>query len=152
MDAMLLAGREGVKSDRTAWAVETALVEFLETAWLKPDDGIWEVRGPRRHFTHSKVMAWVAVDRAVKTIEQFGMEGPVDRWRTLRAAIHADVCRHGFNAARNTFSQFYGSDNVDASLLMLSLVGFLPPEDPRIIGTVKAIEHDLLDQGFVQRY
>jgi len=152
MDTMLLARRHGVKTDPTAWGLETMLVEFLEKAWQKRDEGIWEVRGPKRHFTHSKVMAWVAVDRAVKIVEQHEVDGPIDRWRALRAAIHADVCRHGFNTARNAFTQFYGSDTVDASLLMLPLVGFLPPDDPRILGTVKAIEHDLMEHGFVRRY
>lgn len=152
MDAMHLARRAGVAPDRTAWALETALVEHLESAWQKPDESIWEIRGPRRHFTYSKVMAWVAVDRALKIAERDGVEAPTDRWRRLRNAIHDDVCRHGFNAARNAFTQYYGCDEADASLLMLPLVGFLPPDDPRIIGTVQAVEHDLLDRGFVRRY
>jgi GH15 family glucan-1,4-alpha-glucosidase len=152
MDAMYLARRAGVKPDPTAWALETTLVSFLETAWHEPDKGIWEVRGPRRHFTHSKVMAWVAVDRAIKIVEQHHMEGPVDKWRRLRDTIHDDVCSRGYDACRNTFTQFYGSDEVDASLLMLPLVGFLPPNDPRIVGTVSAIERELMENGFVRRY
>src|SRR5262249_19487257 len=118
----------------------------------EPDDGIWEVRGPRRHFTHSKVMAWVAIDRAIGIAERDEAPGPIDRWRELRSTIHADVCRHGFDRSRNTFTQFYGSAEVDASLLMLPLVGFLPPDDSRIVGTVAAIEQDLVEHGFVRRY
>jgi GH15 family glucan-1,4-alpha-glucosidase len=152
MDALHLAGRAGIPPDAAAWALQKALLRFLETAWSEPDEGIWEVRGPRRHFTHSKVMAWVAFDRAVKAVERFGADGPVDRWRQLRSTIHDEVCRRGFDAWRNTFTQYYGSDQVDASLLMLPLVGFLQAHDPRVAGTVQAIEHDLLQDGFVRRY
>ncbi|MGH7830737.1 MAG: glycoside hydrolase family 15 protein, partial [Candidatus Binatia bacterium] len=132
--------------------VESALVEFLESAWLQPDEGIWEVRGPQRHFTHSKVMAWVAVDRMVKAVERFGLEGPVERWRRLRAAIHEEVCLKGFDNERNAFVQYYGGKDLDASLLMIPLVGFLPPEDPRVRGTVQAIERHMMKDGFVARY
>jgi GH15 family glucan-1,4-alpha-glucosidase len=110
------------------------------------------VRGPRRQFTHSKVMAWVAFDRSVKAVEQFGVDGPADRWRQLRDEVHAEVCRAGYDAERNTFTQFYGSRELDASLLMIPLVGFLPPEDPRVSGTVLAIERELMWRGFVRRY
>jgi GH15 family glucan-1,4-alpha-glucosidase len=120
--------------------------------WDQPDEGIWEIRGPRQHFTHSRVMAWLAFDRAIKSAEEFRLEGPVERWKSLRATIHDQVCREGFDAKRNTFVQFYGGDTLDASLLMIPMVGFLPPSDPRIAGTVAAIEQNLLRDGFVQRY
>jgi GH15 family glucan-1,4-alpha-glucosidase len=152
MDALHLARREGLEPDENAWQVQRVLIDFLETAWREPDEGIWEVRGRRRHFTHSKVMAWVAVDRAVKAVERFGLEGHVERWRKLRQTIHAEVCRHGFDVERNTFVQFYGAKELDASLLMIPLIGFLPPADPRVRGTVEAIERDLMNNGFVARY
>jgi GH15 family glucan-1,4-alpha-glucosidase len=135
-----------------AWHVQRVLLDFLESGWRERDEGIWEVRGPRRHFTHSKVMAWVALDRAVKAVDRFGLAGPVDRWRGLREEIHAEVCREGYDAERNTFTQSYGSSELDASLLRIPLVGFLPPSDPRVAGTVEAIERELVDDGFVRRY
>jgi GH15 family glucan-1,4-alpha-glucosidase len=135
-----------------AWQLERALVEFLETIWEAPDEGIWEVRGPRRHFTHSKVMAWVALDRAIKGVESFGFAGPVDRWRELRARIHAEVCEKGFSPARGAFTQFYGADLLDASLLLIPAVGFLPAQDPRVRGTIRAIQRELMVDGFVRRY
>ena len=122
------------------------------TGWREPDDGIWEVRGPRRHFTHSKVMAWVAIDRAIKTAEEYGLEGPVDRWKEVRKEIHDQVCDQGFNADKGSFTQYYGSDQLDASLLMIPLVGFLPAHDPRVRGTIEAIERELVEGGFVLRY
>ena len=129
------------------------LLEHLETAWEEPDDGIWEVRGPRRHFTHSKMMAWVAMDRAVKAVERGWTKGPVEKWRMLRDRIHDEVCRKGFDSELNSFVQFYGGKHLDASLLMMAIVGFLPPNDPRIRGTVEAIEKKLLSpNGFVNRY
>ena len=152
MDALYVALRSGVPTDRDVWALQRQLMSFLERGWDQPDEGIWEVRGPRRHFTHSKVMAWVAFDRAVKTVERFGMAGPVDEWRRIRARIHEEVCSRGFDAARGTFTQFYGSTQLDASLLMLPLVGFLPPQDPRVTGTVRAIERELVEDGLVMRY
>ena len=152
MDAMHLARRGGLEPDENAWWVERALTEFLESAWREPDNGIWEMRGPKRHFTHSKVMAWVAVDRMVKAVERFGLEGPVERWRSLRAKIHEEVCRKGFDRERNTFVQYYGGRELDASLLMIPLVGFLPPSDARVKGTLAAIERDLMADGFVLRY
>jgi GH15 family glucan-1,4-alpha-glucosidase len=152
VDALHLARRAGQEADENAWRVQSALIEFLESAWTEPDEGIWEVRGPRRHFTHSKIMAWVAVDRTVKSIERFGLEGPLERCRKLRTAIHEEVCRKGFDRERNTFVQFYGSKDLDSSLLMIPLVGFLPPSDPRVRGTVEAIERDLMKDGFVARY
>ncbi len=152
MDAMHLARRGGLAPDENAWRVERALTEFLESAWSKPDNGIWEMRGPQRHFTHSKVMAWVAVDRMVKAVERFGCEGPVERWRSLRSTIHEEVCRNGFDHEQNTFVQYYGGTDLDASLLMIPLVGFLPAGDARVRGTVEAIERDLMADGFVLRY
>jgi GH15 family glucan-1,4-alpha-glucosidase len=152
MDALFLALRSGVDTDRDVWALQSELIGFLERIWSEPDEGIWEVRGPRRHFTHSKVMAWVAFDRAIKTVERFGMKGPLDRWRAIRAQIHEEACREGFDAERLTFTQYYGSRELDASLLMIPLVGFLPASDPRVVGTVAAIERGLMRDGLVERY
>ncbi|MFN2445869.1 MAG: glycoside hydrolase family 15 protein [Vicinamibacterales bacterium] len=152
VDASYQAWRMGVQHDGEVWRVEKALVAYLESAWKEPDEGIWEVRGPRRHFTHSKVMAWVAADRAVKAIEQFGLDGPIDRWRAVRDTIHREVCTQGFDARQGAFVQSYGSSLLDASLLMLPLVGFLPASDPRIRGTIEAIERHLTHDGFVSRY
>jgi GH15 family glucan-1,4-alpha-glucosidase len=152
MDALHVARRAGIPPDADAWTLQRALMSHLENAWRDPDEGIWEVRGPQRHFTHSKVMAWVAFDRAVKAVERYGEDGPVDRWRQLRTEVHEEVCAKGFDARRNTFTQYYGSEDVDASLLMIPLVGFLPADDPRVLGTVQAIERELLWNGFVRRY
>ena len=152
MDAMHVGRRSGIPIDGHAWQLQKALLRHLDHAWTEPDEGIWEVRGPRRHFTHSKVMSWVAFDRAVKAVERFGLDGPVDEWRSRRAAIHDEVCRRGFHAGRRTFTQCYDSDQLDASLLLLPLVGFLPADDPRMTGTVKAIEDDLMCGGLVWRY
>jgi GH15 family glucan-1,4-alpha-glucosidase len=146
------AHSEGVHS-RAAWALQTQLVAFLETGWDEPDDGIWEVRGPRRNFTHSKVMAWVAVDRAVKTLEEWPeLEGPLDDWKALRKKIFTEVCEKGYNEKIGAFTQYYGCDQLDASVLMIPLVGFLPPTDPRVISTVEAVEKGLVEDGFVLRY
>ncbi len=152
LDAMCQARSAGLEADEVGWRLGRAFVNFLETAWDKPDEGIWEVRGPRRHFTHSRMMAWVAVDRAVKLVERFGREGPVERWRSLRDTIHEQVCREGFSTELGAFVQYYGSKTLDASLLMMPLVGFLPASDPRVRSTVAAIERRLLRDGFVQRY
>jgi len=152
MDALFIARKGGLDGDEASWRLQVALMTHLESVWQTPDEGIWEVRGPSRHFTHSKVMAWVAFDRAVKTIEQFNVDGPTERWRAVRDRIHAEVCAHGYNATRGCFVQSYGGDELDAALLMLPLVGFLPASDPRIRGTVKAIEEDLLVDGLVRRY
>jgi GH15 family glucan-1,4-alpha-glucosidase len=152
MDAMHLARRAKLHPSENAWLVQRVLMDFLESCWRDPDEGIWEVRGPRRHFTHSKVMAWVAVDRMVKAVERFGLEGDVERWRTLRATIKADILEKGFDSERNTFVQYYGAKDLDASLLMIPLVGFLPARDPRVKGTVEAIERELMHDGFVLRY
>jgi GH15 family glucan-1,4-alpha-glucosidase len=131
---------------------QTVVLDHLEGIWQSLGNGIWEVRGPPRAFTHSRVMCWVAFDRAVKLAEQFGVQGPVDHWRKVRDTIHADVCEKGFNTARNSFTQYYGGQTMDASLLLMTQVGFLAPDDPRIVGTIKAVEQDLLRDGFVQRY
>jgi GH15 family glucan-1,4-alpha-glucosidase len=152
MDCLHQARRAGVEVDGDAWALQTALMDTLEGQWREPDEGIWEVRGPRRHFTHSKVMAWVAADRAVQAVERFGADGPVDRWRGLRASIHDEVCREGFDADRNAFTQSYDRPQLDASLLLIPLVGFLPPSDGRVAGTVAAIQRELCEDGFVRRY
>lgn len=152
MDTLHLARCAGLHPEPQAWQIQTVLLQFLESNWDKPDEGIWEIRGPRRHFTHSKVMAWVAFDRGVKAVERFGLEGPVERWRGVRDAIHAQVCQDGFDARRNTFVQSYGASHLDASLLLIPLVGFLPGDDPRVRGTVEAIERELMVDGLVQRY
>ncbi len=152
IDTLYLAHRKGLIHDETAWNLGQSIMKYVARVWQEPDEGIWEVRGPRRHFTHSKVMAWVAVDRMVKAIETFGLAGPVEQWRQLRRTIHADVCAHGYDTARQTFVQYYGGPELDASLLMMPLVGFLPANDPRVQGTVAAIERHLVYQGLVQRY
>ncbi|WP_165251802.1 glycoside hydrolase family 15 protein [Paludisphaera soli] len=152
MDSLHQARRLGLEGDGDSWRLQRALMDFLESDWREPDEGIWEVRGPRRQFTHSKVMAWVAFDRAVKAVEQSGLDGPVGRWKALRAEVHAQVCRDGFDAGLNSFVQSYGGRELDASLLMMPLVGFLPATDPRVRGTVEAIERNLMTDGFVNRY
>lgn len=152
MDTLHQARILGLAPDEDAWRVQHALVEFLESAWDRPDEGIWEVRGPRRQFTHSKVMAWVAVDRAVRAIERCHVEGPLERWRALRATIHDQVCREGYDSGRGSFVQYYGSTALDGSLLMIPLVGFLPFSDPRVQGTLDAIERELTVDGLVRRY
>jgi GH15 family glucan-1,4-alpha-glucosidase len=146
------ARRLGIPSSEPAWDLERAILDFLESGWKEPDDGIWEVRGPRRHFTHSKVMAWTAVDRAVRDIEQYALEGPLDRWRALRDEIHSEVLEKGYDSERKTFTQYYGSKELDASVLMVPLVGFLPPDDERVVGTVEAVQRELTQDGFVMRY
>lgn len=152
LDAFYVARKAGLRGNAASWALECALVEHLESIWDKPDDGIWEVRGGRKHFTYSKVMAWVAFDRVIRSVEEFGMDGPVAHWRAIRDAIHSQVCEKGFDPAQNSFVQFYGSRSLDASLLLIAMVGFLPPSDSRIRGTLTAIEKGLIREGFVQRY
>ena len=151
-DTLHLARRMGVEAHADAWHIERAMTRFLEKEWTKPDEGIWEVRGPRRHFTHSKVMAWVAFDRAVKAVEQFGLEGDAARWAQARDEVHEQVLKEGFNSKVNAFTQYYGSEDPDASLLMLPLVGFLPARDPRMVGTVDLIQKRLMRDGLVERY
>ena len=152
MDALHQARLGDLPESIDVWELQKALAEHLETIWRSPDQGIWEVRGKPQHFTHSKIMAWVAIDRAVKSAEQCKLDGPIDRWRALRDEIHADVCAHGFNSRLNAFVQAYGSELIDASLLLMPLVGFLPATDARVRSTVEAIERELLVDGFVLRY
>jgi GH15 family glucan-1,4-alpha-glucosidase len=152
MDALHQARRGGIGQSDDGWAVQIAFLKHLETAWTEPDESIWEVRSGRRHFTYSKVMAWVAFDRAIKSAKEYRLDGPLDRWRELRTFIHADVCRKGFDPQQQSFVQSYDSKELDASLLLLPVVGFLPPKDPRVIGTIEAIERRLMVGGFVQRY
>ena len=152
MDALHQSWRRASGPRREDWRLERLMTQYVERIWQEPDEGIWEVRGPRRHFTHSKVMAWLAMDRAVRAGERFGLEGPIERWRALRAQIHEQVCREGFDPARGAFVQSYGSKHLDASLLIIPLVGFLPIDDPRVRGTIEAIERELTVDGFVARY
>jgi GH15 family glucan-1,4-alpha-glucosidase len=152
LDCFYQARVHGLPVDPQGWRIQLGLLDHLEEAWREPDDGIWEIRGGRRHFVHSKAMAWVAYDRAVRTVEEQGFEGPVDRWRSLRDEIHRDVCERGFDSDLGSFTQSYGSKELDASLLLLPLVGFLPVSDPRIQGTIEAVERELLQDGFVLRY
>ena len=151
-DALYQARAGGLATAAESWQLQRKLTGHLADIWDQPDEGIWETRGGRRHFTHSKVMAWVAIDRAVRSAERFGLDGPLDRWRALRAAMHASICDRGFDRGRNSFTQSYGSRALDAALLLIPLVGFLPPEDARVRGTLAAIERDLLVDGFVRRY
>ncbi|MFI1987755.1 glycoside hydrolase family 15 protein [Actinoplanes sp. NPDC020271] len=152
MDALHQGRRAGLKADDPSWGLQVKLMEFVEEHWQDPDEGIWEVRGGSKHFTHSKLMAWVAADRAVKAIEEFGLDGPRERWTALRDAIRADILEKGYDPARKTFTQYYGSEELDAAMLMVPLVGFLPATDERVRGTVEAIEKHLMADGFVQRY
>jgi GH15 family glucan-1,4-alpha-glucosidase len=152
MDTLHHARIHGLDPDDHAWSLQRTLLDFLEGAWDRPDEGIWEVRGPRRHFTHSKVLAWVAFDRGVKTVDSLGLDGPVERWRRLRAEIHDEVCREAFDTNLNSFTQSYGSHELDAATLLIPLVGFLPGDDPRVVGTIDAVQRDLTRDGFVERY
>jgi GH15 family glucan-1,4-alpha-glucosidase len=152
MDALHQGRRAGLKQDDPAWGLQVKLMNYVEEHWQEPDEGIWEVRGGSKHFTHSKLMAWVAVDRAVKAVQEFSLAGPVDRWTELRDTIRADILKKGYDQKRKTFTQFYGSEELDAALLMVPLVGFLPATDERVAGTVAAIEEHLMENGFVQRY
>ena len=152
LDAFYVARRAGLSTSEATWALECGLVSHLEKIWREPDEGIWEVRGGPRHFTHSKVMAWVAFDRAVRSIEEFGLDGPLERWRDIRASIHQEVCEHGYDAKQNAFVQSFGDATLDASLLLVPMVGFLPPDDPRVRGTVAAVERKLVRDGLVMRY
>jgi len=151
LNALYIAHRYQIEIGEDTWHILRVFLKFLETAWEKPDDGMWEVRSGSRHFTESKVAAWVAFDRAVKLIERDGLQGPLEKWRVLRDKIHANVCEHGFDRTRNTFVQYYGASELDASLLRLPLIGFLPANDPRIVGTVEAIQRELMEDGLVKR-
>ncbi|MFB7544405.1 glycoside hydrolase family 15 protein [Streptomyces zaomyceticus] len=153
MDSLHRAREAGIPAERHAWNLQLSLLGFLESTWREPDEGLWEVRGPRRHFTHSKVMAWVAADRAVRTLEADpSLPGDVARWRTMREEIHAQVCAMAYDPARNTFTQAYGSPELDAATLLIPQVGFLPPDDPRVVGTVDAVRAELLHGGYLRRY
>jgi len=152
MDALHHAREGGLSTPPSAWDMQRGLVEHLAAIWDQPDEGIWEVRGGRRQFTFSKIMAWVALDRAVRDAEKYRLEGPLEEWRALRERIHDTICRQGFDSGKNSFVQFFGSTELDASLLMIPMVGFLPVEDPRVAGTIAAIERELLRDGLVQRY
>ncbi|MEU5976646.1 glycoside hydrolase family 15 protein [Streptomyces sp. NPDC047315] len=154
MDSLFLAAQEGIPSERHAWFLQLSLLGFLESKWREPDEGLWEVRGPRRHFVHSKVMAWVAADRAVRTLEADpSLRGDVARWRTMRDEVHREVCEKGYDPRRGTFTQYYGSRELDAATLLIPRVGFLPPDDPRVVGTVAAVREELgSPDGLVRRY
>ncbi len=152
MDALHQARLGKLVPSESRWELQTEFIAHLENIWQKPDSGIWEVRGEELHFTYSKAMAWVAFDRTIKSAERFGLDGPVDRWRQVRDEIHADICRLGFDKTLGSFVRSYGSQQLDASLLLLPAIGFLPPDDPRIIGTVQAVERTLVTDGLVRRY
>ncbi|MFF7792761.1 glycoside hydrolase family 15 protein [Streptomyces sp. NPDC007991] len=153
MDSLSLARESGLSAQPDVWALQTALMDFLRTHWRQPDEGLWEVRGGRRQFVHSKVMVWVAADRAVRTLERHPeLDGDLDGWRALREEVHREVCDKGYDPARNTFTQSYGSRELDAALLLIPRVGFLPPDDPRVIGTIDAVRQELDHGGFLRRY
>jgi GH15 family glucan-1,4-alpha-glucosidase len=151
IDALSLGRATGIALDRHAWSLQRALLTFLEKHWDEPDEGIWEVRGPRRHFVYSKVMAWVAFDRAVRAVEA-GASGPAGQWRAIRDQIHAEVLEKGYDDQRGAFMQYYGSTQLDAAVLLIPEVGFLPPDDPRVVSTVRAVQHELMIDGLVRRY
>jgi GH15 family glucan-1,4-alpha-glucosidase len=152
LDALFLAREAGLPPDPDAWALQAALMKHLESAWREPDNGLWEVRGDRRHFTHSKVMAWVAADRMARSVRTHGLPGPARRWEALRDEIHHDVVTNAFDAERNTFTQAYGSAALDASLLLIPRLGFLPATDPRVRGTIDAVRRELSEGDLVRRY
>lgn len=153
LDSLYVARSAGLPAEWHSWKIQLALLDFLEQNWQRPDEGLWEVRGPRRHFTHSKVMAWVAADRAVRTLElNPKLSGDVHRWRAMREAVHADVCEKAYDPERRTFTQYYGSHELDAATLLIPRAGFLPPDDPRVVGTVDAVREELGRSGLVRRY
>ncbi len=152
LDGLSSARTAGLAGDHDAWTLQSLLTDFLEGAWQRPDSSLWEVRGPQQHFVHSKVMAWVGMDRMIDTAERSGLEAPLERWRATRDTIHAEVCARGYDAERGTFTQYYGSTGLDAALLLIPRVGFLPPTDPRVVGTVDAVRRELTHDGFVLRY
>jgi GH15 family glucan-1,4-alpha-glucosidase len=152
LDALYLARQAGLPADPDAWALQVALMNYLESAWREPDNGLWEVRGGRQHFTHSKVMAWAAADRMARSVRGYGLPGPALGWERLREQIHHDVVANAFDAERNTFTQAYGSAALDASLLLIPRVGFLPATDPRVLGTIAEVRRELSDGGLVRRY
>jgi len=152
VSAFYLASEHLSRIDERAWPRWRTLFEYVETIWREPDDGIWESRGPRRHYTYSKVMAWVVFDRAVRLVERFGLDAPLERWKQARDEIHRDVCEHGYDAERRTFTQYYGSQELDASVLTIPILGFLPGSDERVTGTIDAVSRELGRDGFVSRY
>ncbi|MBW5252832.1 glycoside hydrolase family 15 protein [Streptomyces poriferorum] len=153
IDSLRLARAAGLDDAPHAWSLQLSLLGFLESTWREPDEGLWEIRGRRRHFVHSKVMAWVAADRAVRTLEEDpSLSGDADRWRAMRDAVHREVCEKGYDPVRNTFTQSYGSRELDAATLLIARTGFLPPDDPRVIGTVDAVRDELGSDGLVRRY
>ncbi|MEU7198798.1 glycoside hydrolase family 15 protein [Streptomyces sp. NPDC045470] len=153
LDSFHIARVAGLPSKPHAWNIQRSLLDFLESHWREPDEGLWEVRGPRRHFVHSKIMAWVAADRAVRAVEaRPELEGDVDRWRAMRDEVHREVCEHGYDPERNTFTQSYGSDLLDAATLLIPRLGFLPADDPRVVGTVDAVREELAHGGLIRRY
>jgi len=152
MDALYQEAAMGLVRPGATWPLQRTLVNHLETIWREPDRSIWEVRGDPRHFTFSKVMAWVAFDRAIRSAEQFGLPAPLEHWQTIRAKIHGEVCTAGFHPGKNSFVQYFGGDSLDASLLLIPLVGFLPPDDPRVVGTIEAIGRELMVDGLIRRY
>ena len=152
MVALELARQAGIRDSDDSWALQRTLVEELAGHWDAPDNGLWEIRGDLKHFTHSRVMVWAAFDRAVAAVEQHGLEGPVERWRELREQVRQEVLTRGFDRERGTFVQHYDTREVDASLLLIPTVGFLPPDDPRVLGTIRAVEEDLMHEGLLLRY
>lgn len=152
MIALELAREAGLHESTNSWALQRALVDDLAEHWDEPDNGLWEIRGPQRHFTHSRVMVWAAFDRAIRAVEEHGLEGPVERWRELRDRVREEVLDKGYDEERGTFTQHYDTDEVDASLLTIPLVGFLPPDDPRVLGTIDAVTEDLMRDGLLLRY
>jgi GH15 family glucan-1,4-alpha-glucosidase len=151
IDALSLGRASGIAADRHTWSLQRALLSFLEKHWDEPDEGIWEVRGPRQHFVYSKVMAWVAFDRAVTAVKN-GMSGPAERWQAIRDQIHREVCEKGYDEKHGAFMQYYGSSQLDAAVLLIPEVGFLPPDDPRVVSTVRAVQRELMSDGLVRRY
>jgi GH15 family glucan-1,4-alpha-glucosidase len=152
LDGLHTAREAGLAGDDEAWSLQRVLTDYLERVWQQPDSSLWEVRGPRQHFVHSKVMAWVGFDRMIRTAERADLPCPLDRWRAARDAVHREVCERGYDAERQTFTQYYGSKGLDAALLLIPRVGFLPADDPRVQGTIEAVRRDLCEDGFVLRY
>ncbi|CAN5345296.1 glycoside hydrolase family 15 protein [soil metagenome] len=152
LNGLALARAAGLARDEDAWDLQCAFMDYLEGAWHQPDNGLWEVRGPRQQFVHSKLLCWVGADRMIRTVEDSGLPGPLDRWKAMRAEIHREICADGYDAERNTFTQYYGSAGLDAALLLMPRLGFLPGGDPRVIGTVDAVVRELTEDGFVLRY
>ncbi|MFH8569896.1 glycoside hydrolase family 15 protein [Streptomyces sp. NPDC017993] len=153
LDSFHIARTAGLPSEQHAWRIQSALMDYLESNWRDPDEGLWEIRGPRRHFVHSKVMAWVAADRAVRALEAYSKSGgDLTRWRAMRDEVHREVCEQGYDPERGTFTQYYGSTELDAATLLIPRVGFLPATDPRVVGTVEAVQRELTHDGLVRRY